>query len=164
MRGETAKRVIGLERDSREEAGAREAETKVGPVLLLAEFQPSATSRSAQATHMASNERSGAKRKEAERGRYRVGLICLSTLLDSLFSYFLFVPPPLPHLLISSSCSSCSGPRYAAGDGWTDCVEISGFIDQRSQDGIFRLAKKVWESDKCLCEWNILTYSDGFAS
>lgn len=122
MRGETAKRVIGLERDSREEAGAREAETKVGPVLLLAEFQPSATSRSAQATHMASNERSEAKRKEAERGRYRVGLICLSTLLDSLFSYFLFVPPPPPppppsHLLISSSCSSCSGPRYAAGDG-----------------------------------------------
>lgn len=96
MRGETAKRVIGLERDSREEAGAREAETKVGPVLLLAEFQPSATSRSAQATHMASNERSGAKRKEAERGRYRVGLICLSALLDSLFSYFLFVPPPPP--------------------------------------------------------------------
>lgn len=40
----TTNRAIGLERDRREEAGAREAETKVGPVLLLAEFQPSAAS------------------------------------------------------------------------------------------------------------------------
>lgn len=106
-----------------EEAGAREAETKVGPVLLLAEFQPSATSRSGQeriwpATSEA--EQSGKERSEGD----IVGLICLSALLDTPFS---------PFFISASTRSEMDQPIVSR-------FEIYPRI---SPDGIFRSANEV---------------------